>query len=69
MHVVTLNVHVVTGSNLTMQSNYRTSRILILLPKSSQIRLYISQFEPGIQDYKVPWAFSKYKPGLMLVTT
>jgi hypothetical protein len=27
MHMVTLNVHVVTDSNSTMQSNYRTSRI------------------------------------------
>jgi len=69
MHVVTLNIHIVTDSNLTMQSNYRTSRIPILLPKSSQIRLYISQLEPGIQDYNVLWAFFWYKPSLMLVTT
>ena len=30
----------------------------------SQIRLHVSQLEPGIQDYRLPWAF-----GLMLGTT
>ena len=30
---------------------------------SSHIRLHVSQFEPGIQDYRLPWAF-----GLMLGT-
>ena len=28
-----------------------------------------SQEEPGIQDYGLPWAFSKHKPGMMLGTT
>ena len=41
----------------------------ILLPKSSQICLYILQLEPGIQDYRLPWMFSKHKPGLMLGKT
>ena len=40
MHLVTQNIHIVTGSNLTTQSNYRTSRIpTYWLPKSSQICL------------------------------
>jgi len=38
------------------------------MPKLSQIRLRVSQLEPGIRDYRLPWAFSKHKPGLMLET-
>jgi hypothetical protein len=38
----------------------------MLLPISSQIRLRVSQLKAGVQDYKLPWAFSKYKSGLML---
>jgi len=41
----------------------------MLLPKPSQIRLRVSQLEGGIQNYKLPWAFYKHKPGLMLRTT
>jgi hypothetical protein len=41
----------------------------MLLPKSSQIRLRVSQLEAGIQDYKLPWAFSKHKSGLILGKT
>jgi len=32
--------------------------------QSSQICLHVSQLEPDIQDYRLPWAFS-----LMLETT
>ena len=41
----------------------------IMMPKSWQIWLHVSQLEPDIQDYKLPWVMSKYKPGLMLGTT
>jgi hypothetical protein len=41
----------------------------IMLPKSSQICLNILQLEPGIQDYRLPWVFSKHKPSLMLGKT
>ena len=30
----------------------------IKLPKSLQFHLHVSQLEPGIQDYRLPWAFS-----------
>jgi len=42
---------------------------MILLSKSSQIFLHVSQMEPDIQDYWLPLAFSKHKPGLTLGTT
>ena len=29
---------------------------------------HVSQLEPGIQDYRLPWVMSKHKPGLMLGT-
>jgi hypothetical protein len=29
----------------------------------------VTELEPGIQEYKLTWAFSKYKPGRMLGTT
>ena len=67
VYLVTQNVNIVTGSNSTDHSNYRTSRIW--LPKSSQINVHISRLEPGIQDYKLPWAVSKPKLSLMLGTT
>jgi hypothetical protein len=63
VHLVNYNIHVVSGFNSTSHSNYRITNIL--LPKSSQIRLHVSQLEPGIQE----WVFSKHKPSLMLGTT
>ena len=73
VHLVTQNVNIVTGSNSTDHSNYRTSRI----PRygypnhhrSTSIKVHISQLEPGIHDYKLPWAVSKPKLSLMLGTT
>ena len=62
--------HVVLGSNLTTQSNFWDQHnAKILLPRSSQVRLHISQLKPGIQDYRLSWAFSKHKPSLMLGKT
>ena len=29
----------------------------ILPPKSSHICLHVSQLEPGLQDYRIPWTF------------
>ena len=37
--------------------------------KSSQIHLHVSHLEPESQDYRLSWAISKHKPGLMLETT
>jgi len=34
-----------------------------------KIRPHVSQLEPDIQDYWLPWAFSKHKLGLMLEKT
>jgi hypothetical protein len=41
----------------------------ILLPKSTQNHLCVLQFEPGIQEYRLPWVLSKQKPSLMFGTT
>jgi len=41
----------------------------ILLPRSSQIRLHISQLEQCIHDYWLSWVFSEHKPVLMLGST
>jgi hypothetical protein len=41
----------------------------ILLPKLTQICLYILQLEPGIQDNRLPRVFLKHKPSLMLEKT
>jgi len=41
----------------------------ILLPKWSQVCLFILQLEPGIQDCSLPWMFLKHKPSLMLGKT
>jgi len=38
---------------------------MIFLLESSQIHLHVSQLEPGIQDSRLPWEFSKHKPGVM----
>ena len=37
----------------------------ILLPISLEICFHVSHLEPGIQNYRLPWVFSKHKPGLM----
>ena len=50
MQLDTSNVHVITGSNLTIQSKYRTSRILDIAAQIIKIWLHVSQLEPGIQD-------------------
>jgi hypothetical protein len=41
----------------------------MLLPKSSQIHLRVSQLKAGVQDYRLPSPFSKNKSGLMLEAT
>jgi hypothetical protein len=63
MHLITYNVHVITGSNSTNQRNYRTNRI----PRYCWF--HVSQLEPGIQFYRFSWAFFEQKPGLMWETT
>jgi hypothetical protein len=50
MQLATSNVHVVTGSNSTIQSKYRTTRILDTAAQIIKIWLHISQLEPGIRD-------------------
>ena len=62
MHLATANVHVVTGSNSTIQNKYRTSRIVDTAAQIIKIWLHVSQLEPGIQDYRLSWAMSKHKP-------
>ena len=62
MHQATSNVHIVAGSNSTIQSEYRTSRILDIAAQIIKIWCHVSQMEPGIQDYRLPWVMSKHKP-------
>jgi len=61
MYLATSNVHVVTGSNSTIQSKYRSSRILDTAAQIIKIWLHVSQLEPGMQDYRLPWVMSKHK--------
>ena len=41
----------------------------MLQSKSSQVSFHVARQEPGIQDYRLAWAFSKHTPGVMLGTT
>jgi len=61
MHQATSNVHVVTGSNSTIQSKYRTSRILDIADQIIKVWLHVSQLEQGIQDYRLPWVMSEHR--------
>ena len=68
MHLVTENVHIATGSNWTIPSNYRISRILrYCCPNRHGPPPYVT-IGTSSQDYRLPWAFSRRKPGLMLGT-
>jgi len=66
MHLTTSNVHVVTCSNLTIQSKYRTNRILdtafqIITDLTPCFR--VGTRHSGLQASLV---MSKHKPDLML---
>ena len=61
-----LNIHMVTDMIRPFKDQQNTN---ILMPKSSQIRLHVSQLEPGIQDQRLPWTFSKHTQSQMLGTT
>ena len=69
MHLVKSNVHVVTGSNLTIQSDYRTSRIpRYCCPNHHRSASMFHCWSNAFKMYRLPWAFSKPKPGMMLGT-
>jgi len=68
MHLVTQNVHTVTGSNSTIKVIIGPAKYPDIADQIITGPPSCSQKEPGIQDYGLPWAFSKHKPGLMLGT-
>jgi hypothetical protein len=68
MHMVTKNVHIATGCNWTLPSNYRTGRIPRYCCLNHHRPPPCFTIGTGSQDCRLPWAFSRHKPGLMLGT-